>query len=85
MLYYNRTDLNEGIDVAKSNNSKKFLNCLHWYFNHGFEFQWLPWFDNLYLNIGDIAIITVKGVNYGCIIHGTNRSEAIHLLKNSYY
>ena len=35
----------------------------------------------LYLDISDIAIITVKDVD--CIIHGTNKSEAIHLLENS--
>ena len=36
-----------------------------------------------YLNISDIAIITVKGVDYRCIIHNIRKSEAIHLLENS--
>ena len=35
----------------------------------------------LYLNISDIAMITVKDVD--CIIYGINKSEAIHLLENS--
>ena len=37
----------------------------------------------LHLNISDIAIITVKGVDYHCVIHGISKSEAIHLLQNS--
>ena len=36
----------------------------------------------LYLNISDIAIITVKGIDYCCIIYGTSKSEAIHLLQS---
>ena len=27
MLYYNRTDLNEGMNVAKSNNGKEHVVC----------------------------------------------------------
>ena len=37
----------------------------------------------LSVNISDIAIITVKGDDYCCIIHDISRSEAINLLKNS--
>ena len=33
-------------------------------------------------NLSDIAIITVKGVDYCCIILGINKSEAMHLLEN---
>ena len=39
MLYYDRIVITEGIDPAKSNNSKE---CMIWdyrFFNHGFEFQ----------------------------------------------
>ena len=39
----------------------------------------------LYLFISDIAIKTPKDVDYHCIIHGTNKSEAIHLLNNSVF
>ena len=31
----------------------------------------------------DIAIITVKEIDYHCIIHDVSKSEAIHLLENS--
>ena len=33
MLYYDRIDISEVIDLTKSNRSKE------WFFNHGFEFQ----------------------------------------------
>ena len=68
MLYYNRIDIIEGIDAAKSN-SKECMICHYWFFNHGFKFQ-----DSLcnvchdltmlYVNISDIASITDKNVNY---------------------
>ena len=62
--------------------------CHHRVFNHGFKFQ-----DSvcngchdstiLCLNISNTAIITVKDVDYCCIIHSISKSEAINLLKDS--
>ena len=56
-------------------------------FMHGFEFQ--NYVCNgchdltiLCLNISDITIITVKNVDYRCIIHNSI-SEAISLLKGT--
>ena len=84
MLYYDRMDISEGIDLAKSNNSKECTICHHWFFNHGFNFQ--DYVCNgchdlamLSVNISDITIITVKNVYYRCIIHNISRSEAINL------
>ena len=37
----------------------------------------------LYLNISDIPSISVKNVDYCCIIHNISKSEAINLLENS--
>ena len=86
MLYYNRSDIGKGIDIAKSNNSKECMIIS--FFNHRFKFQ-----DSVYngchdlkmlsVNISDIDIITIKNVNYGCIIHKISKSEAINLLENS--
>ena len=40
-------------------------------------------FDNTKCyNINDIPIITVKNVDYRCIIHKISKSERINLLKN---
>ena len=35
------------------------------------------------VNISDIAIITVKNVDYHCIIHKIGKSEAINVLTNA--
>ena len=35
------------------------------------------------LNISNITIIAVKGTNYYCITYSINKSDAVHLLKNS--
>ena len=87
MLYYNRIDIREGIDLVKSNISKERMICHYWFFNHGFKFQ-----DSvcnkshdltmLGINISDIAIITVKNVDYRCFARNS-RSEAINLSQNS--
>ena len=63
-------------------------NCHYWYFlNKGFKFQ-----PNVYnichnllmmsMNLCDIAILTIKGSNYHCIISGISKNEAIKLLQN---
>ena len=88
MLYFDRTDISEGIDLAKSNNSKECMICHYCFFSHGFKFQ-----DSicngyhdltmLSVNISDIAIITIKNVDYRCIIHNISKSEAINLLESS--
>ena len=37
----------------------------------------------LRLNINNIAIVTIKNVDYRCITHSISKSEAINLLNNS--
>ena len=36
----------------------------------------------LSVNISDIAIITVKDVDYPCVIHSISKSKALNLSKN---
>ena len=62
--------------------------CHWWFFNLGFKFQYSVCNGSrdltiFCLDISDIAIITVKNVDYCCIIHSSSKSEAINLLKNS--
>ena len=88
MLYFDRIDINKGVDLVKSNNSNEFMICHYWFFNHGFKFQHYVCngchnLTMLSVNISDIAIIFVKNVGYCCIIHSISESEAINLLKNS--
>ena len=60
----------------------------YFYFNHGFKLQ--DYVCNgchdltmLSLNISDIAIITVKNIDYRCTIYNISNSETINLSKNS--
>ena len=57
-------------------------------FNHGFKFQDFVCdgchdLTKLSVNISDIAIITVKNIDYCCNIHNISKSEAINILKSS--
>ena len=85
MLYYDRIYINERIDPTKSNRSKEYMICHYWFFHNGFEFQNSAQNDltKLSVNINDIVIITIKIIDYRCIIHNISKSEAIDLLKNS--
>ena len=88
MLYYDRIDINEEIDLAKSNRSKECMICHYWFFNYGFMFQdsvcnGCQYLTKLSVNINDIVIITVKNVDYRCIIHNISKSASINLLKIS--
>ena len=61
--------------------------CHYWLCSNGFKFQDHVRNDchdltMLCLNISNIAIITVKNVDYCCIMYNINKSEAIHLLEN---
>ena len=59
--------------------------CHYCFFNHGFKFQDRVCHDltMLCLYISDIANITVKN-DYCYIMYSIDKSEAIHLLKNSF-
>ena len=35
------------------------------------------------MNLGDIAILNIKGSDYHCIISKINKNEAINLMQNS--
>ena len=83
MLYYESTHLNEGNDVTRSNSKKEYVVFPL------LAFQSLVWVSKfrshdlmmLCLNLSDIAIITVEGADYRCIIHGISRFDSIHVLE----
>ena len=84
MLYYDRIDIREGIDPTKNNKSRECMICHCWFFNHGFKFQYSVCngchdLSMLCLDIRDIVVITVKNVDYCCIMYNTSKSEAINL------
>ena len=57
--------------------SKEFLVCHYWFFNQDPGCNGCHGLTNLCLNISDIAIITVKNIDYLCIIQNVKKSEAI--------
>ena len=73
MLYFNRIDVSEGIDVNKTSASRECDICHYRYFlNYSFKFH--PnicnrWHDLLIIsiNLSDIAILSIKGSDYRCI------------------
>ena len=89
MLYYDRTDVSEGIDVNKTSASKECDICHYCYFlNYSFKFQ--PNVRSrchdllmMSINLNDIAILNIKGSDYRCIIILISKNEAIKLTQNA--
>ena len=89
MLYYDRIDVSEGIDVNKTSASKEWDVCHYWYFlNYAFKFQsnisnrchelWI-----MSVNLSNIAILNIEGSDYCCTISLISKNEAINLLQNA--
>ena len=70
MLYYDRIDISEGIDVNKTSKSKKCDIGQYWYFlDKGFKFE--PYVCNGYhdvlmmsMNLTDITILNIHVADY---------------------
>ena len=83
MVYYDRTDVSEEINVNKAINI-----CHYCYFlNKDFNFQ--PNVCNkchdlfmMSMNLIDIIILNIKTTDYFCSISGINKSEAINITQN---
>ena len=87
MIYFDRIDVSEGIDVNKTSASKECDVCHYWYFlNYSFKFQ--PNDCNrchdlltMSIKLSDIAILNIKGSGYRCIISLINETETINLME----
>ena len=56
MLYYDRIDVSEGIDVNKTSASKEYDICHYWYFlNYNFKFQ-----PNICNNCHDLLMMSIN-------------------------
>ena len=74
-LQYERINISEGIDVDKTNLSRKCMICHYWYFKDvGFKFE-----SNIcnkcsvgciFLKSNRIEILNVKCVDYWCTLYG---------------
>ena len=89
MLYYDRIDVSKGIDINKTSESKECDVCHYWYFlDKSSKFQ--PYVCNdcydlliMFINLDNIAILNIHGVDYHCNINGISKGEAINLLQNA--
>ena len=89
MLYFDRIQVSEGVDVNKTSTLKECDICHYWYFlNYSFKFQ-----TNvcnrclslliMFMNLSGIAILNIKGSDYRCIVSLISKTEAIKLMQNS--
>ena len=79
----------EGVDVNKTSASNECDIFHHWHFIYKrFKIQ----FDvcngchdvlMTSINLNDIAILNIRGVDYCCIINGNSRSDTVNLLLNA--
>ena len=89
MLYYDKIDVSEGIDVNKTSTSKECDVCHYWYFlNYSFMFQ--PNGCNrchdllmMSMKLSDLAVLNIKGSDYCSIISLICKSEAINLMQHA--
>ena len=88
MIYYDRIDVSEGIDINKTSASKDCDICHYCYFlNKEVKFQ--PYVCNrchdllmISMNLSYIYILNIKNTDYCCIMKGISKSKAIKLLQN---
>ena len=89
MLYFDRIDVSEGIDVKKTKASKEGDICHYWYLlNYRFNFQ-----ANvcnrchdlliMYTNLSHIAVLDIKRSDYHCIMNLISKNEATNLIRNA--
>ena len=89
MLYYDRINVSEGIDLDKTSVSKESVVCHYYYFlNLRLKFQ-----SNvcnrchgllmMSVNVSDIAILNIKSSDYLCIINIISKNETINLMQNT--
>ena len=72
MLYFDRIDVSERIDVNKTRKSNKYGICYYWYFlNKEFKFQ--PYVSNrchdllmMSTKLSHNAILKIKNADYRC-------------------
>ena len=89
MLYFDRIEVSEGVDVNKTSESNKCDVCHYWHFSNNFS-RLQPNLCNgchdllmMSMNLSDIAILNIKGYDYRCIISLNSKNETIDLMQNA--
>ena len=81
MVYYDRIEVFEDVNVNKTSESEECNICHYWYFLiKGFKFQ--PNDCNGYHD-ALMRSMNTHSIDYCCIINGISKSGAIGLLRNS--
>ena len=90
MVYYDRIDVFEGINVNTASASKECINCYSWCFlDKGFKFQ-LSVYNKYHdvsmmsTNLNNIAVLSIRGIHYCYIIIGICKNEAVSLPENAH-
>ena len=89
MLWYQKIDVSEGIDVNKISASKECELCQYWFFRDiGFKFEehvCNKCHDLLTTacSLKDIAILNAKGATFTRILMGISKNEGLERLNNS--
>ena len=90
MLSYDKIVASKGIDVNKTSASKDCIICHYWYlldeeskfqpniYNVGNGYRYVLMMS---INLNNIAVLNIFGVDYRCTINGISRSEAINFLQ----
>ena len=89
MLSFDRIGASKGIDINKTSASKECGICHYQYFlNKGFKFQ--PHGCNrchdilmMSMNLSNIAILNINGVDYRCIVNKISKIEVVDLLQKA--
>ena len=89
MLWYQKIDVSEGIDINKTSASKECELCHYWFFKYiGFKFEehvCNKCNDLLTMaySLKSIAILSAKGATFRCILMGITKNEDLKRLNNS--
>ena len=89
MLQYDKIDISEGIDINKGDALKGCIIFHCWYFKDNI-YKFEPHVCNgcrdilmMAYELKNIAILSVKGVDYRCVLWGVTKNDAINMLGNS--
>ena len=72
ILYHDRIEVSESININKESASKEHIICHSWYFlDKRFKFQ--P------MNLNNITLLNIHDFDYCCIINGFSRNKVYHV------
>ena len=88
MLWYQKIDVSEGMDVNKTSASKECEFCHYWFFKD-IRFKFEEYACNkchglltIAYFVKDIAILNAKGATFRCILMGISKKEGLKRLNN---